>query len=86
MPHFRDIYKLTIDDLVLLCSPLTFDPSIVELFTSLSVGACMLIVPVTVKVSPDKLLEVIFYRNRVTVMQVWYTMFTFKIVITVKPV
>ena len=72
MSHFfRDIYKLTFDDLVLLCSPLTFDPCIVELFTSLSVGACLLIVPGTVKVNPDKLLEVIFYRNRVTVMQVW---------------
>ena len=67
---YRNIYNLTSDDLVLLCSPLTFDPSVVELFTSLSVGACLLIVPHTIKVVPEVLLDVIHRRNKVTVIQV----------------
>ena len=61
---------MTSDDLVLGATALTFDPSIVEIFTTLSVGACLLIVPAAVKMMPDRLLDIIHVRNKVTVLQV----------------
>lgn len=66
----RSIYDLKCNDVVLLCSPLTFDPSIVEIFVTLSCGACLLIVPEHVKLQSKKLLSLIYKRNKVTVMQV----------------
>ncbi|KAG9331887.1 hypothetical protein JZ751_016625 [Albula glossodonta] len=43
--HLRDLFQVTPDDVVFMASPLTFDPSVVEMFLSLSSGACLLIVP-----------------------------------------
>ena len=48
VPNILDIrkeFKVTAQDLVLLCSPLTFDPHIIELFISLSAGATILMMP-----------------------------------------
>lgn len=67
--HIRSIYNLKIDDLVLLCSPLTFDPSIVEIFVTLLSGACLLIIPDHAKLQSKKLLNLIHRRNKVTVIQ-----------------
>jgi acyl-CoA synthetase len=61
---------VTLDDLVLGATVLTFDPSIIEIFIALSVGACVLMVPPTVKMIPDRLLDIIHVRNKVTVIQV----------------
>lgn len=58
------------DDLVLLATALTFDPSIIEIFTALSSGAHLLIVPAAVKMMPDVFLDIICRRNTVTVLQV----------------
>lgn len=58
------------EDVVFLASPLTFDPSVVELFLSLSSGACLLIVPTVIKKVPDRLAVVLFQRHRITVLQV----------------
>ncbi|XP_055485176.1 beta-alanine-activating enzyme isoform X1 [Psammomys obesus] len=67
--HFRVLFGITQEDVLFLASPLTFDPSVVEIFVSLSSGACLLIVPTSVKVLPSKLAEVLFSRHRVTVLQ-----------------
>lgn len=67
--HFRVLFGVTQEDVLFLASPLTFDPSVVEIFVSLSSGACLLIVPTSVKVLPSKLAEVLFSRHRVTVLQ-----------------
>ncbi|XP_062613897.1 beta-alanine-activating enzyme-like [Saccostrea cucullata] len=65
----RSIYDMKSNDVVLLCSPLTFDPSIVEIFVTLTSGASLLIVPDHVKAQSKKLLSVIYRRNKVTVLQ-----------------
>ncbi|XP_028636590.1 beta-alanine-activating enzyme [Grammomys surdaster] len=67
--HFRSLFDITQEDILFLASPLTFDPSVVEIFVSLSSGACLLIVPTSVKVLPSKLADIVFSRHRVTVLQ-----------------
>lgn len=60
---------MTAEDVVFLSSPLTFDPSVVEMFLALSSGACLLIVPSAVKKMPRRLARVLFKRNITTVLQ-----------------
>lgn len=60
---------MTAEDVVFLSSPLTFDPSVVEMFLALSTGACLLIVPSAVKKMPRRLAHVLFKRNTTTVLQ-----------------
>lgn len=67
--HFRLLFDITQEDVLFLASPLTFDPSVVEIFVSLSSGARLLIVPTSVKMLPSKLADVLFSRHRVTVLQ-----------------
>ncbi|XP_036057436.1 beta-alanine-activating enzyme isoform X2 [Onychomys torridus] len=67
--HFRVLFDITHEDVLFLASPLTFDPSVVEIFVSLFSGACLLIVPTSVKVLPSKLADVLFSHHRVTVLQ-----------------
>lgn len=67
------LFDITQEDVLFLASPLTFDPSVVEIFVSLSSGACLLIVPTSVKVFPAKLADVLFSRHRVTVLQVYFS-------------
>ena len=55
---------------MLMTSPLTFDPSIIDIFCTLSSGACLVLVPFAVKQTPEKLLTVIHKRQAITVMQV----------------
>ncbi|XP_060568612.1 beta-alanine-activating enzyme-like [Ruditapes philippinarum] len=74
--HLSKLFSVTLDDLVLGATVLTFDPSIIEIFIALSVGACVLMVPPTVKMIPDRLLDIIHVRNKVTVIQVTPTLFS----------
>ncbi|XP_069487719.1 beta-alanine-activating enzyme isoform X2 [Ambystoma mexicanum] len=67
--HLRSIFNITEHDVLFLASPLTFDPSVVEMFSALSSGACLLIVPNTVKMMPQKLCETLFHRHKLTVLQ-----------------
>lgn len=67
--HFRLLFDVTKEDVLFLASPLTFDPSVVEIFVALSSGASLLIVPASVKVLPSRLAAVLFSRHRVTVLQ-----------------
>lgn len=67
--HFRLLFDVTKEDVLFLASPLTFDPSAVEIFVALSSGASLLIVPASVKVLPSRLASVLFSRHRVTVLQ-----------------
>ncbi|KAF3825183.1 hypothetical protein GH733_005817 [Mirounga leonina] len=63
------LFEITQEDVLFLASPLTFDPSVVEIFVALSSGACLLIVPTSVKVLPSKLAAVLFSHHRVTILQ-----------------
>ncbi|XP_030169690.1 beta-alanine-activating enzyme isoform X2 [Lynx canadensis] len=67
--HFRLLFEITQEDVLFLASPLTFDPSVVEIFVALSSGACLLIVPASVKVLPSKLAAVLFSHHRITILQ-----------------
>lgn len=67
--HFRELFDVTPEDVLFLASPLTFDPSVVEMFLALSSGASLLIVPTYVKVLPSKLAPVLFTHHRVTILQ-----------------
>lgn len=73
--YFRSIFKITQDDVLFLASPLTFDPSVVELFIALTSGASLLIVPNPVKMMPQKLSIALFHHHRVTVLQVGHLQF-----------
>ncbi|KAF5926876.1 hypothetical protein HPG69_001507 [Diceros bicornis minor] len=67
--HFQVLFEITYEDVLFLASPLTFDPSVVEIFVALSSGASLLIVPTSVKVLPSKLAAVLFSHHRVTILQ-----------------
>nr|XP_017513911.1 beta-alanine-activating enzyme isoform X1 [Manis javanica] len=73
--HFRVLFEITQEDVLFLASPLTFDPSVVEIFVTLSSGASLLIVPASVKVLPSKLAAVLFSHHRVTILQATPTLF-----------
>ncbi|KAK6173896.1 hypothetical protein SNE40_017271 [Patella caerulea] len=62
-------FEISDKDTVLLTSPLTFDPSIVDLFMTLTSGACLLIVPDKIKRMPSMLLDILCCRNHITVLQ-----------------
>uniref|UniRef100_A0A2D4PRU7 AMP-dependent synthetase/ligase domain-containing protein n=1 Tax=Micrurus surinamensis TaxID=129470 RepID=A0A2D4PRU7_MICSU len=67
--HLREVFKITPEDVVFMASPLTFDPSVIDLFISLASGACLLILPTVIKMMPQQLSRSLFQRNRVTVLQ-----------------
>ncbi|XP_065552996.1 beta-alanine-activating enzyme isoform X1 [Lathamus discolor] len=67
--HLKSIFEITQDDLLFLASPLTFDPSVVELFVALTSGASILIVPNTIKMIPVELSAALFHHHHVTVLQ-----------------
>ena len=66
----RKEFNVTSDDIVFHASPLTFDPSIVEIFMSVVSGATLLIVPEFIKMMPKRLLDILHHRNKVTIIQV----------------
>lgn len=60
---------MSADDVVFLASPLTFDPSVVDIFLALSSGAQLLIVPTVIKKSPGRLAQLLFRDHKTTVLQ-----------------
>ncbi|ESO88498.1 hypothetical protein LOTGIDRAFT_125913, partial [Lottia gigantea] len=65
----REIFSVSPEDCLFLASPLTFDPSIIELFISIISGASILIVPDYIKQIPDRLLDILYHRNSITILQ-----------------
>lgn len=72
--HLRSLFQMNPDDVVFLASPLTFDPSVVEMFLALSSGARLLIVPTAIKKMPNRLASVLFKKHRTTFLQVTPTL------------
>ncbi|KAM7012744.1 beta-alanine-activating enzyme [Tautogolabrus adspersus] len=72
--HLRSLFQMSSDDVVLLASPLTFDPSVVDMFLALSSGAQLLIVPAVMKKMPRRLAQLLFTRHKTTVLQVTPTL------------
>ncbi|XP_061894551.1 beta-alanine-activating enzyme [Entelurus aequoreus] len=67
--HLRSLFQVTADDVVFLASPLTFDPSVVDIFLALSSGAQLLIVPTVLKKIPRRLCGLLFGRHKTTLLQ-----------------
>ncbi|XP_061593066.1 beta-alanine-activating enzyme [Cololabis saira] len=67
--HLRSLFEMSPDDVVFLASPLTFDPSVVDIFLALSSGARLLIVPVVIKQMPSRLAQLLFRDHQTTVLQ-----------------
>ena len=68
VPNIRDfvqLFALQPGDTSFLAAPLTFDPSVVEIFSTLSAGARLLVVPDRVRQSPVLLANALL-RNRVS--------------------
>ncbi|XP_064609724.1 LOW QUALITY PROTEIN: beta-alanine-activating enzyme-like [Liolophura sinensis] len=68
--HLSEIFELSEDDLLFLASPLTFDPSIVEIFLALTSGARILITLQLIRMVPRKFVNMVTDRHHVTVLQV----------------
>uniref|UniRef100_A0A3Q3DII4 Aminoadipate-semialdehyde dehydrogenase n=1 Tax=Hippocampus comes TaxID=109280 RepID=A0A3Q3DII4_HIPCM len=68
--HLRHLFSVSCGDVVFLASPLTFDPSVVDLFLALSSGARLLVVPAVLKKIPKRLCQLLFRRHKTTLMQV----------------
>ncbi|XP_069833752.1 beta-alanine-activating enzyme isoform X2 [Dendropsophus ebraccatus] len=73
--HLRSIFSVSPSDIMLLSSPLTFDPSVIEIFVTLSAGACLLVLPDPLKMMPQKLCRLLLDEHKVTVLQVTPTFF-----------
>ncbi|KAI3369008.1 hypothetical protein L3Q82_025980 [Scortum barcoo] len=65
--HLRSLFQMSADDVVFLASPLTFDPSVVDIFLALSSGAQLLIVPAVIKKMPVRLSQLLFKDHKTTV-------------------
>lgn len=61
---------MTSDDVLFLAAPLTFDPSIIDIFLSLSSAAKLIIVPHKLKIQPMKLSKILHDFYHVTILQV----------------
>ena len=66
---YRSLFDIGNKDVVFQASPLTFDPSVVEIFCALSSGACLLVVPEAMKHKGNQLADCLM-DNAVTVLQV----------------
>jgi len=67
---FRSRFDIDKSDLIFLCSPLSFDPSIVDIFLALHSGATLLITSDRVKSDPNLCFDLMFERHHVTFLQV----------------
>ncbi|XP_059196881.1 beta-alanine-activating enzyme isoform X2 [Centropristis striata] len=72
--HLRSLFQMSADDVVFLASPLTFDPSVVDIFLALSSGARLLIIPSVIKKMPSRLARLLFEDHKTTVLQVTPTL------------
>ncbi|XP_034736790.1 beta-alanine-activating enzyme [Etheostoma cragini] len=72
--HLRSLFQMSAGDVVFLASPLTFDPSVVDIFLALSAGAQLLIIPTVIKKMPGRLARLLFKHHKTTVLQVTPTL------------
>ncbi|MPC39577.1 Acyl-CoA synthetase family member 4 [Portunus trituberculatus] len=71
MPNICDfvhLFKVTPEDRIFCAAPLTFDPSVIDLFLAFCVGASLVMVPSSVLRTPRLLLQVLL-EKKVTVLQ-----------------
>ena len=61
--------EMNSDDVIYQAASLTFDPSLIEIFCTLSTNASLLILPKSIKVISDKL-NPLLIKHKVTILQV----------------
>ncbi|KFM59150.1 Acyl-CoA synthetase family member 4, partial [Stegodyphus mimosarum] len=62
VPNILDLrsrFNVKPDDVILQCTPLTFDPSVIEVFLAASSGSALVIIPHILRSMPKKLMQVI---------------------------
>ncbi|XP_015241042.1 PREDICTED: acyl-CoA synthetase family member 4 isoform X1 [Cyprinodon variegatus] len=74
--NLRSLFQMSTNDVVFMASPLTFDPSVVDIFLALSSGALLLMVPAVIKKMPGRLAQLLFKDHRTTVLQATPTLLT----------
>ncbi|XP_033821595.2 beta-alanine-activating enzyme isoform X1 [Periophthalmus magnuspinnatus] len=78
-PNICDLslmFQIEKGDVVFLASPLTFDPSVVEMFMALTSGAKLLIVPALLKRMPKRLTQLLFKSHKTTIFQATPSLFS----------
>lgn len=60
---YRDLLKISCEDVIYFGTSLTFDPSIVELFLALTTGATLLMLPRKIHANPTKLFNYLFLKQ-----------------------
>ncbi|XP_064215082.1 beta-alanine-activating enzyme isoform X2 [Tribolium castaneum] len=74
--HLSKIFKIGASDTIYFGTPLTFDPSMIELLLALENGACLLITPPKNQINPVRLHQTLFHpQNGATVLQIVPSLF-----------
>lgn len=66
--HLKSIFEICPEDNIIQLAPLTFDPSIIEIFLALISGSSIVIIPERIKAMP-KNLSLILKKQNITIMQ-----------------
>ncbi|XP_067142511.1 beta-alanine-activating enzyme isoform X2 [Centruroides vittatus] len=66
--HLRSIFEVHPEDNIIQLAPLTFDPSVVEIFLALTSGASIVFVPEKIKSMPKKL-SLTLKKQNITILQ-----------------
>lgn len=66
---YSKILKIDNSDTIMMITPVTFDPSVVELFLALYNGCTLCILDKHIKEDPQRMLDIIFPSSGVTVLQ-----------------
>jgi len=67
--HLMKLFALSPNDKVALITPLTFDPSVIEMFVALGSGATLVVISDSVKFQPSVLIHTLCSAAEVTVLQ-----------------
>lgn len=63
--QLKNLFQISSLDRIYVNSPSTFDPFIVDLFLALSTGASLIMTENTLRLSPEKLLKILFYDKKI---------------------
>lgn len=72
---FREIVNITPNDVIYFGTSLTFDPSFIELFITLTTGATLFILPNRIHINPTHLYKMLFIEKNVTFLQMCPSVF-----------
>jgi acyl-CoA synthetase len=74
MNIWRSIFDVTSNDCLFRSTPLTFDPSLIDIFLAIHCGACLCILSKEIRQNPI-LISSIFDKSHSTIAQVFILLF-----------